>query len=112
MKFRGTPEARGKVQRAYGRCFACFGKGERTGITGRLQPCSECNGSGRLTEYSICMFAMAAGITVCKTIEALLDLEEQGIASRRDDGGVELWRIVSATPDSSHCQVSSQQMSR
>lgn len=108
MKFRSTPDVRGKVQRSFGRCFDCYGRGERKNHAQRVMPCTTCNGSGRITEYSACAAASAAGFTVAKTIDALLDLEEQGIASRRtDDAGVELWRIVSAARDSSHSQVSS-----
>ena len=112
MKFRSTPEVRGKVQRSFGCCFVCFGRGQRENIIKRLVPCPTCNGSGTIIEYTTSLLAAAASITVSKTYDALLDLEEQGIASRRIDDGVELWRIVSATPDSSHCQISSQQMSR
>lgn len=95
---RSTHDIRAKLQRAYGRCYDCFGKGERKDIVGRLIPCPSCNGSGKISEYTACQLAQSAELTVARTIDALLDLEEHGVATRRNESGADMWRIKRPRP--------------
>jgi hypothetical protein len=93
MNVRSSPEVRGKLQRAYGRCYDCYGKGQRKNIVGHVAKCPTCDGSGKITAYTACQLAMASELSIARTYDALLDLEELGLASRRADGDSELWRL-------------------
>jgi hypothetical protein len=97
MNARSSPEVRGKLQRSVGRCYDCLGQGKRKNIINAMVPCPTCNGSGKLDEYTVCMLAAAACLTIAKTYDALLDLEAQGIATRHLEGDTEWWRLGRAS---------------
>jgi DnaJ-class molecular chaperone len=97
-KPRVDASTRGRVTRALeGRCHDCRGEGQRSNLQRRTVSCVTCSGSGRIDRYSIGAVANAAGVTVAKTLDALADLHEAGLAECVSDGGVDLWRAVRRT---------------
>lgn len=85
------------VRRALqGRCFDCYGKGQRSNIVGTQVQCPTCGGRGRLSELTACQVALGADALVVEAYDALESLESQGIACRAGNAP-ELWRLTGAT---------------
>lgn len=79
-----------------GRCIDCHGSGERPRTySGKPEQCRTCSGSGKLTEWTVTQVAYSAALTVAAAVDALLELQSDGLLdcciSRV--GAPDIWRV-------------------
>jgi hypothetical protein len=86
------------VRRALqGRCFDCYGKGQRENIVRNVVQCKTCGGSGRLVSMTVAQVALGADVRVAEALDALETLEHEEVASRLlpvGNTGADKWHLI------------------